>query len=416
MSDRILCVDDDPRVLEAYQRQLRKGFLIDTAEDAEQALAKIAAEGPYAVVVCDARMPGMNGVQLLAEIRKRVPDSVRIMLTGHSDLQTAIDAVNEGNIFRFLSKPCPTEVLAKALTAGVEQHRLVTAERELLEKTLSGSVKVLTDVLALVNPAAFGRAQRVRRLAEKIAQQMHVPELWHVQIAAMLSQLGLMALPPETVEKLYVGKPLLEDEQYMFASHPEIGRDWVANIPRLEKVAEAIAYQEKHFDGGGIPRDELRGDQIPLGARILKVALDCDALDMQGCPWRQIVERLQQRSGWYDPQVLAALRLIRGAEVRNDVREVTLSQLTSGMIIAEDVRTVTGLLVICKGQEATRSLREQLKYFTKRSPIREPIQVLVQPSKRPEAADAVPAAGPKGSTGTAPARSVPNDAYRTADR
>jgi response regulator RpfG family c-di-GMP phosphodiesterase len=381
-SARILCVDDEPRILEAYRRQLHRDFLIDTAEGAGHALVLVATHGPYAVVVSDMRMPGMDGIQFLAEVRRRAPDSVRIMITGHSDQQTAINAVNEGNIFRFLCKPCAPDVLAKALQAGVAQHRLVTAEKELLEKTLSGSVKVLTDVLALVSPAAFGRAQRVRRLVEKIAAQMDVPEPWHLQIAAMLSQLGLMALPSDTVEKLHLGQPLTEDERYMFASHPEIGQDWVTNIPRLEKVAEVIAYQEKHFDGSGIPPDGPRGTEIPLGARILKAALDADALEMRGHPWRQILEQLTQRAAWYDPQVLAALRTLGGAAGSRDVREIGVAQLASGMIIAEDVRTVAGLLVVCKGQEATRSLRERLKYFTRRSPIREPIRVIVPAPKK----------------------------------
>ena len=140
MTEKILCVDDEANILEAHQRGLGKQFHIETALGAEQALGQIDAQGPYTVVVSDMRMPGMDGVQLLSEVRKRAPDSVRIMLTGFADLQTAIEAVNEGNIFRFLTKPCPQETLAKALSAGIEQYRLVTAEKELLAKTLRGAI------------------------------------------------------------------------------------------------------------------------------------------------------------------------------------------------------------------------------------------------------------------------------------
>ncbi len=168
MSERILCVDDDENILDAYKRALRRQFQIETAPGGQQALGMMDARNPYAVIVSDMRMPGMDGVQLLATVKQRAPESVRIMLTGNSDQQTAMEAVNEGNIFRFLTKPCPPDKLAKALTAGIEQYRLVTAEKVLLETTLSGAIKVLTEVLSLTNPTAFGHASRVRRIVRKL--------------------------------------------------------------------------------------------------------------------------------------------------------------------------------------------------------------------------------------------------------
>jgi DNA-binding NtrC family response regulator len=128
-------VDHEENILLAYQRQLRKEFQIETALGGGPAPEAIAQRGPYAVIVSDMRMPGMDGVQFLSKVKERAPDSVRMMLTGNNDLQTAMQAVNEGNSFRFLTKPCTPETLAKALEAGLEQYRLITAERELLEKT-----------------------------------------------------------------------------------------------------------------------------------------------------------------------------------------------------------------------------------------------------------------------------------------
>src|SRR5437870_13752231 len=119
MSEKILFVDDDANILAALQRQLRKQFSIHTSTDASRALESFETSGPYAVIVSDMRMPGMDGVQFLSKVRQRAPDSVRIMLTGNADQQTAVDAVNEGAIFRFLTKPCSTEVLACVLSAGI---------------------------------------------------------------------------------------------------------------------------------------------------------------------------------------------------------------------------------------------------------------------------------------------------------
>ena len=162
MTEKILCVDDDPNILLAYQRALRKRFHIDSALSGGEALEAIANRGPYAVLVADMRMPEMNGVELLKRVKENAPDTVRMMLTGSADQQTALEAINEGHIFRFMTKPCPPKMLAKVLEAGLVQYRLIMAERDLLTKTLSGSIKMLTEVLSLASPMAFGRASRVR--------------------------------------------------------------------------------------------------------------------------------------------------------------------------------------------------------------------------------------------------------------
>jgi len=179
---KVLFVDDEPNVLSGIRRQLGRQYEMDTADGGQAGLEAIAGRGPYAVVVSDMRMPGMDGAQFLALVRERSPDTVRMMLTGNSDLQTAIEAVNRGNIFRFLNKPCPPEDIARALDAGLEQFRLVCAEKELLEKTLAGSIRVLVDMLSLVNPGAFGRASRVRRYMRHMADGLGLPDPWMYEL------------------------------------------------------------------------------------------------------------------------------------------------------------------------------------------------------------------------------------------
>jgi DNA-binding NtrC family response regulator len=160
---RVLCVDDEPNVLEGLRRQLRRHFSVATANGGILALEVLEREGPFAVVVSDMRMPEMDGAAFLGRVREQAADTVRVLLTGQADLDATIAAVNEANIFRFLTKPCPTESLITALNAAVEQHRLIMAERVLLEQTLHGSVKALTDILGLANPTAFGRAARAKK-------------------------------------------------------------------------------------------------------------------------------------------------------------------------------------------------------------------------------------------------------------
>src|SRR5690349_3314098 len=144
---KILLVDDEPNLLSALQRGLRRQFTVETACGGSAGLTILEKWQDFAVVVADMQMPEMNGVQFLAKVRESAPDIVRMMLTGNADQATAMEAVNQGNIFRFLNKPCTVDRLADALNAGVRQHQLITAERDLLENTLRGSIKVLTDIL-----------------------------------------------------------------------------------------------------------------------------------------------------------------------------------------------------------------------------------------------------------------------------
>ena len=144
MSEKILFVDDDANLLASAERNLRRRFQLETALGAEAALAKMAERGPYAVICSDRQMTGMDGIQFLSIVKQRAPDTVRLMLTGNADLESAIRVVNEGGIFTFLTKPCPQETLSAALDNALAQYRLIQSEKELLNKTLSGSIKLLS--------------------------------------------------------------------------------------------------------------------------------------------------------------------------------------------------------------------------------------------------------------------------------
>jgi CheY-like chemotaxis protein len=134
VAEKILFVDDEPLVLDAFRRMLRGIIETHTADSGEKGLAAARDDGPFAVVISDMRMPGMNGAQFLAQIRKTAPDTVRMLLTGFTDLDAAVAAVNEGHIFRFLSKPCGKEDLLKAIELGLQQYRATVAEKELAKK------------------------------------------------------------------------------------------------------------------------------------------------------------------------------------------------------------------------------------------------------------------------------------------
>jgi response regulator RpfG family c-di-GMP phosphodiesterase len=375
---RILLVDDEPLVLAALRRQLRTHFDVTVATESWEAMELVASEGPYAVVVSDLRMPGMDGVALLHSIRELSPDTVRVLLTGYADVDAAIAAVNEGNIFRFLTKPCPTGMLVRALEASVEQHRLVTAERVLLEQTLRGSLKTLTDILALVNPIAFGRAIRTRKLISELATLERVSDPWQAEIAAMLAQIGWVTLPAETTSKLYHGAALLASERAIVDNLPTVTEQLLANIPRLEPVLEILHYQDKHYDGEGPPDNSTCGEAIPWGARALKAVADFDVLESQGYSVEVALDTMRARTGWYDPAMLESIARLQGDKPRDaTVVQLPLHAAQPGMVFAEDVKTRSGLLLIARGQEVTPSLVERIKNLALNSTITDPVLVML---------------------------------------
>lgn len=376
---RVLFVDDEPELLAALVRTLRsEHFEVSTAASGAAALEMLRHSGAYAVIVSDLRMPEMDGVSLLRRARKVAPDTVRVLFTGQPDLERAIAAVNEGEIFRFVTKPCSRVPLALLLKSAVEQHQLLTAERVLLEHTLRGSIQALTDVLGLANPVAFGRANRLRQVVSELISFLGISVSWHIEVAAMLSQIGCVTLSPMTLEKVYGREALSAEEEEAVRRLPFVAEEVLGNIPRLEPVLEILRYQEKHFDGTGVPCDHIAGEAIPWGARALKVALDFDMLESEGISMSLVFDTLRGRAGWYDPVILEALAEIHKGCQRADVRELPLSGLRPGMIFAQDLKTERGTLFVARGQEVTAGLLEKLRNFATHLHGEEAIRVVVR--------------------------------------
>jgi len=363
MGDKILLVDDEPAFLTGYKLILPETLEADTAVGGERGLAAIRDHGPYAVVVSDMRMPGMNGVQFLAQVRQAAPDTVRIMLTGYSDVSAAMDAVNQGNIFRFLAKPCEQEVLSNAITSGLVQYRLVTSEKDLLENTLMGSIKVLTDVLSAVSPEAFGKSIRITRYVRHLVTKFHLPSSWCFEAAAMLSQLGCIILDPELIQAAYVGTHLSAENRVRFEAHPGVAREFLANVRRLEPVAWMISQQLIRGTPQKPPQlSKFPAELLSIGAKMLKVAVAFDNLRMKGLSNEEALLRLRYRSE-FDRELVDALADMKGEESQMELRKVPISTLTVGMILQQDVRNHGGVLLVAKGQEVTRPLLVRLEHF-----------------------------------------------------
>lgn len=383
MAEKILCVDDELNILLSLQRQLRKQFHLESALGPEKAMATIERDGPFAVVVSDLQMPGMNGLELLAKVKDLSPDTVRIMLTGQADLDTAIAAVNQGNIFRFLTKPCSAGELAATLDAALEQHRLVTAERTLLENTLRASVKVLTDVLSLVHPAAFSRASRIHRYVRYMAAELKLRDAWQFEVAALLSQVGCITLEPGALDRIYTGDELSDEEKKMFAAHPAAGGELLAHIPRLEAVAAMIANQNLSFEQSPAVPGRVPRETVAMGAHLLRAAIDFDRLITRNRSHEETLAQMRLREQDYDPACLEALAAYVAPEGGMAVRVLKSGELLPGMVVDQDVRSKTGLLMLAKGQEVTLSVLGRLRAFAAKVGIAEPVRVLVEADGEP---------------------------------
>jgi len=379
MNEKILFVDDEPSVLEGYKRLLGRDVQADTAIGGELGLAAIAETGPYAVVISDMRMPQMDGAQFLAKVRDLSPGTVRLALTGYVDIDTAMSAVNEGNIFRFLTKPCSKENLVKAIDAGLVQYRLVNAEKELLERTLRGSVSVLTEVLSFSNPAAFGRAMRLHRFVLHVAKKLGMKSTWQFEIAAMLSQLGCVTLPPDLVNAAYSGEQLSPEDQNKFDAHPAFAWEMVSRIPRLEAVAQMIANQNK-------PRPLVRArneedkKEIEFGIQLLRVGVTFERLLGRGLSPTASAKGVRTILKDCDSAILQCLDDL-APTMPMDVRECAVTELAVGMTLQQNLTNDVGMLVVAKGQELTYQWVERLKGLSRLGVIGRKVTVLMPHSE-----------------------------------
>jgi response regulator RpfG family c-di-GMP phosphodiesterase len=356
----ILCVDDEPRVVEGLVAQLRKDYEIHTACSGEEGLSALKECGGVSVVVADMRMPGMDGATFLSFVRTYYPETTRILLTGEPSRDAAIAAVNEARVFRFLTKPCAPDKLRAAVQEGVIQHRLVLAERNILQETMIGCIKALSDVLAMANPIAFGRANRVKRLSMGLATTLEVHGFWQLEAAAMLSQVGYLSLAQPLLEKLYYGKPLDAAEELLAAAVPKKALQLLEHIPRLEPVIQILAAMS--WDDTALAR--LGDGTVGLGARILGLVLEYDVLNTQGHAVDVAIQTLRRRAPRYTRQLIEQLGRALGAGATiNEARQMPLKMVQPGMIIAQDIRTEMGTLLVPRGYEVTSVFMDRSRSF-----------------------------------------------------
>lgn len=407
----LLLVDDEPSILSSLKRLLRpEGYRILTAESGAEGLELLETE-PIAMIISDMRMPGMDGAEFLAKARERWPAVVRVLLTGYADMGSTVTAINEGQIYRYISKPwndgemllMVRDVLQrielerenaqlneltrkqndelKALNSSLEEKveertkalrvaldKTDLAHRELKQAYLT-TVRVFSDLIESRSPILSGHGRRVADLARRIGRLVELgdAEQQDLMLAAMLHDLGKLGLPDGLLDKPFT--QLQGNERSQVMRHPARGEALLMAIPPLKTAAKLIRHHHEHFDGSGFP-DGLAGLAIPLPARILTVANDYDALQLGTVVGRSLTKPeaiafiSQNRGKRYDPQIADALDQAvagdRGEPVSTDLK-LSSGQLRPGMELTRDLLHPDGYLLLARGFVVDEALIEQLK-------------------------------------------------------
>jgi len=383
MSDRekVLLVDDEINLLNGLKRQLRGRFQLLTAHSGKEALEVTQNNGPIAAVISDMRMPDMDGIATLEAVAKISPNTVRMMLTGNADQSTAVEAINCGHIFRFFNKPCSNEVLLQGIGDALRQHQLIIAEKEILEQTLAGSVKVLLDVIGMIDPEMVRESERVREWIDPITKTLALPHAWRLRIAAMLTPLGRIVIPRPILDKYRAGKKLSETEKELLESTPGTARDLLINIPRLREVAEILYLHERNFDGSGFPSNGPKGTDIPLPARTLRILTALARAAPSTALRAADFDCLLVDSGrHFDPELLRKIQdCLLPIELRRKNQEVivntTLSALHEDDTLVKDLRSPTGQLFLAAGTQLSAAYIQTVRSLAKLVDIEDRIAV-----------------------------------------
>jgi response regulator RpfG family c-di-GMP phosphodiesterase len=375
---KILFVDDNLFVLNSYKRSFRNLFELDTAHSGKSALAKLQTDGPFAAIISDMRMPEMTGYEFLKEAYKVAPETTQIVLTGYADINDAMRTINEANVFKYLIKPCENDLLLNAIKSAIRQYQLAINEKELLNKTLKGIVQVLIEMLSLTNPETFSPNDRVKRIANFIAQEIELETDWKLEISVLLSQIGKVLIPSEIIEKKRLGREMTQDEKLILDSHTKFAKEILMNIPRLDEVAENIFHQNVHYDGSNSGSDDTKKENdIPLISRILKVAIDFDELLTDSKSNKEAFEVLKINKTGYDPDILFALekQLPKLGQI-NEIKEINSKDIDIGMVLADHIYRKDQSILIKKDQEITEILKIRVRQLSILRKIIEPIKIL----------------------------------------
>jgi len=409
----ILLVDDEASILSSLKRVLRpKGYTLITAETGAEGL-RLLDEHAVDLIISDMRMPEMTGAQFLGKAKEKYPEITRILLTGYSEINSLVSAINEGGIYHYLQKPWDEQYLLLTIQRALEQHHLkkeaarlnevirkqneelltfnarlekqVAARTEEIRQTvlfLENSqieiklnfltmLKVFSNMIELRSGMLGGQSDRVSAWCRRMAKKFKLAEAatQDLAIAGLLHGIGKIGLPDDLIRKPQ--EKMSSDESRLFMSHPVKGHMVLTPVAAFDHVGDLIRSQYERYDGRGLP-DSLDGEAIPLGSRILAVARDFEALRSGAIatlplPLEKSLQIIKSQSGHrYDPLIVDSfVELVNetDAQLAQGSHEVKSRDLEVGMQLAEDLRTEAGVLLITRDAVITANNIQQIRKF-----------------------------------------------------
>ncbi len=412
---KLLIVDDESLVLEMLKHTLeREGFHVVATTNPLKAIA-ILGEQDFSVIISDQRMPEMLGLDFLVESRKLRPHCSRILITAVLDLPVIVEAINRGEIFRFVAKPWLREELIATVRNAVQRHELITRNAVLQAETLQlngrlsdanaalqakvraieeekqrvdaanrelaaryeNSLELCRRILTTYDPILGGQAKAIVEFANLMAATDHFTDVERhaLKSAARLCDLGLIGMPREMLRSLRTGADRLsERERGQLQSHPIYGQTLAALVDSRPEVGAVIRAHHERFDGLGYP-DGLAGKSIPWPARCLAVAV---GFVESGLAKSAALEAIIARSGRdYDPEAVRLfLKVSNLVQLPKQVREITLQELEPGMVLANGIYSPHGLLLISEGQPLNPATIAKIQSHNQATPISQ--RLLVQ--------------------------------------
>jgi response regulator RpfG family c-di-GMP phosphodiesterase len=370
----ILVVDDAPDMLRLLANLLKDRYRVQIASCGVKALELAVGNPPPDLILLDVMMPGMDGYEVCRRLKCHPSTrEIPVLFLTARDREEDEETGFEVGCVDYLLKPISPPLVLARIRTHLEQRRLRLAERELMEKTLKGSLAMVVELLSLVNPSAFGWARDMADLSEQVGAALEMEEPWMVGLAAVLSQIGVLTIPDSILGKVRNRMMLNSEERETFNRVPEIGYQLLRNIPRMEEVAEVIHYAQKNYNGTGFPMDDRQGEEIPLGSRVLRVTFDfMTRLSAKESP-SAAARNMLHHTAWYDPMVLRALKDVvdhgewaSAIPLKTEgIHEVAVEDLQVGQVIAYSIETANGLLLLRGNTTLMPSQLERLRNFAK---------------------------------------------------
>lgn len=373
----ILIVDDSKEnriMLEELVKKLGHNcFLAENGLIAVDLLKKEKID----LVLLDIMMPELDGYQTLEKIKanNKLSHTPVVMISTVDEEKSIVKCLKLG-ADDYIPKPFEPEILKARINNSLQKLESYLNEKELLEKTLTGSLEILINILTNISADVYGKAHRVRRLVKLIAKEYKVEDIWNFEMAAMLSQIGCISVPQEILERATAGKALSPKEMTIYKNHPLIAYKLLKKLPRLEKIADIIKYQHKNYDGSGVPDDGVKNEKIPPGSRLLHVVLAYDSLLVQEANPLKAIDELKENKRYYDVDFLDLLEITVLAELKKEIKNVNVDELKTGMVFAENVQTKSGLKILGKGQEVSFAIIKRLQNISKIDTLDEPLKVI----------------------------------------